>query len=108
VIITQHFVVTRGDAKDFTLTMPAGAELLSAESVRFTARDVGDEVVWEQTLTPSSDTVAVASLAAADWTTWDSANEPQELRFDFQIVDADGETHTEGQGIIKVVGDQSR
>jgi hypothetical protein len=108
VIITQHLVVTRGDARDITLTMPAGAELLTAESVRFTARDSGDDIVWEQTITPTSDTVAVATLGTSDWDTWTTGDEPDEMRFDFEVVDADGETHTVGRGIIKVVSDQSR
>lgn len=107
-MITQHLVVTRGDSRDITLTMPDGAQLLSAESVRFTARDGDDDVIWEQTLTPSSDTVAVASLADADWTSWGDLDEPSEVHFDFQVVDADGETHTVGRGTIKVVSDQSR
>lgn len=107
-IVSQHLVLTRGDTRDITLTMPAGTLLTSAQSVRFTARDDDDDVVWEQTITPSSDTVAVASIAVADWTTWDDASEPRVLHFDFQVVDAGGDVHTPALGTITVVPDQSR
>lgn len=109
-MITQRLVLTRGDDRDITLTMPAGAQLTTAQSVRFTARDGADDVVWEQTITPESDTVAVAHIAAADWEddVWDGVAYPRTLSFDFQVVDSAGETHTPAQGVITVVGDQSR
>jgi hypothetical protein len=109
--MTQHFYVTRGDARDFTLTMPGGSELLSAQSVKFTARTgtrEDSDVVWEQTLTPTSDTVAVASLGDADWTAWDDASSPRVVHFDFEVTGSDGKPHTVGKGDITVGWDQSR
>ncbi len=104
-IVTQHLVVIRGDARTVTLTMAAGAQLLSAESVTFYARvDTADsDAIWEQALTPSSDTVAAATIGADEWTSWTDAGEPQELHFAFRVVDSDGEAHTPGLGTITIV-----
>lgn len=104
-IVTQHLVVIRGDARTVTLTMAAGSQLLSAESVTFYARaDTADsDAIWEQTLTPSSDTVAVATIGADEWASWTDAGEPEELHFAFRVVDGDGDTHTPGIGTITVV-----
>lgn len=109
-MITQRLVLTRGDTRDITLTMPDGTELTTAQSVRFTARDASDDIVWEQTITPDSDTVAVAHIAASDWDddVWDGVTYPSILSFDFQVTDSDGSVHTPAQGVITVVGDQSR
>jgi hypothetical protein len=109
--ITQHLVLTRGDTRDITLTMPAGSDLDLATSVRFTARDGADDVLWTQELTPSSDTVAVATIGAVgstDWADWTTSDEPEQARFDFEVVDEDGKTHTVAQGILTIVSDQSR
>lgn len=104
-IVTQHLVVIRGDHRDITLTMPGGAELLTAVSVTFAAKadNADEDAVWSQTLTPDSDTVAVATLAEADWTLWEDADEPRVLQFAFRVVDSDGEAHTAGIGTITVV-----
>jgi hypothetical protein len=109
-IMTQHYVITRGDRKVFTLTMPDGAQLTQADSVRFTARDADNDVVWEQTITPESDTVAVAvigDVGSTDWDDWDAYTE-ETLTFDFEVVNADGEPYTQARGTIKVLPDVTR
>lgn len=105
----QHIVLMRGDTRDITLTMPDGATLLSATSVRFSARrqTTADTAVWAKTITPSSDTVAVASLTTDDWTTWESMGEPQRMDWDFEVV-ASGDTTTVARGTIAVVWDVTR
>lgn len=104
-IITQHLVAIRGDHKDITMTLPTGAALDTAESVTFHARvhEDDEDAVWEQTLTPSSSTVAVATIAADEWTAWEDAGSPRVLRFAFRVVNSDGEPHTPVIGTITVV-----
>lgn len=107
--LPQRVVLMRGDTRDITLTMPDGAALTSATSVKFSARICApdDTAVWEKTITPSSDTVAVASITTDDWTTWESMGEPRRMDWDFQVV-ASGDTTTVARGTIEVVWDVSR
>lgn len=109
IALPQHKVLMRGDTRDITLTMPDGATLLSTTSVTFTARICApdDTAVWEKAITPSSDTVATASITTEDWTTWESMGEPRRMDWDFQVV-AGGDTTTVARGTIHVVWDVSR
>lgn len=107
-IFRQHVVAIRGDDKDITMTLPAGAGLSTATSVKFTARDEDDDVVWEQTVTPSSDTVATASIGSDEWDEWDTAGEPERLSFDFEVTLSTGKVRTPMLGTITVVQDVTR
>lgn len=108
----SRIVMTRGDTDSVTLTMPTGAALQSATSVRFTARAENDDaVVWEKSVndgvTVSSDTVAVADISVSDWDDWESAGEPERMLFDFEVTTS-GVVKTPAKGIIIVEQDQSR
>lgn len=106
-IITQRVVAIRGDQRDITMTLPAGAALQSAQSVTFYARedvdDVDTDALWEQAVTPSSDTVAVATIAADEWAAWEDAGSPRVLGFALRVVDGAGVPRTPVTGTITVV-----
>lgn len=104
-IFRQNVVAIRGDDKDITMNLPAGASLTTAESVTFYASsdEDGDDAVWEQAVTPASDTVATVTIDADRWTEWEDAGEERILHFAFRVVDASGVTRTPMLGTITVV-----
>lgn len=104
-IFRQSVVAIRGDDKDITMNLPTGAGLSTAQSVTFYASsdEAGEDAVWEQAVTPSSDTVATASIGSDEWTEWEAAGSPRVLRFAFRVVNSDGEPHTPVIGTITVV-----
>lgn len=109
----SRIVMTRGDTDSVTLTMPTGAALQSATSVKFTARAEDDDaVVWAKSdtdgVTVSSDTVAVAGITTDDWDDWEAAGEPERMLFDFEVTTSAGVVKTPVKGIITVEWDASR
>lgn len=109
--IPTKLVMTRGDTRTITLTMGAGAGLDTVDGVKFTARVCAkdDDTVWAKTQADMTrtDTTAAYQLTAADWTAWESAGEPTEMVFDWEVTD--GTTvATQGKGTIVVEWDVSR
>lgn len=111
--IPTKLVLTRGDARVITLTMGTGAGLDTVDGVKFTAREAADDdvAVWEkdQDDMVRTDTTAAYTLTAADWTAWETANEPRELVYDFEVTAVSGQLPTtQGKGTIVVEWDVSR
>lgn len=109
--IPTKLVLTRGDTHTITLTMATGAGLDTVTGIKFTAREAADDTttVWAKTQADMTraDTTAAYTLTAADWTAWETAGEPREMVYDFEVTD--GTTvSTPGKGTIVVEWDVSR
>lgn len=112
--LPQDKVLLRGDTDTFTLTMPEGAGLTSAE-VLFTTRACAtdDTAVWAKTegdgLTVGSDTEATVDITTDDWDAWESAGCPKRMAYDFEVQTSAGTVvRTPVRGTITVVWDVTR